>query len=83
MIGEDVAIRRLRVSVYQTVLAPPSATVNGVPPIPTFGLWESAKRTVGLWDFCGTLLRSVVLCRDNCNGRPAAGFKKISIKTKR
>ena len=44
---------------------------------------ESAKRTVGLWDFCGTLWCSVVLRRDNCNGRPAALFKKISMKTKR
>ena len=28
----------------------------------------------GLWDFCGNQWCSVVLRRDKCNGRPAAGL---------
>ena len=46
-----------------------------------FSAWRTwFKGTVGLWEFCGTRSCSVVLRRDNRNGRPAAGLIKYQRK---
>ena len=77
--AEHARVVRLACGLAENSVKPRRAWTCGLGRIGQINGWLG---DFGLWDFCGTLWCSVVLRRDNCNGRPAAGFKKILMKTK-